>query len=94
MSRAQCEQLRGVISQAGSPSCQGPDWAGQEAQERPGAPKGHQQVGGRSGGGLLLLGIEKADLQGLLWAQSSQQTQRRMVDGRETQSDVGQSGDR
>lgn len=50
VSRAQCEQLRGVISQAGSP-LSGP-WLGRtggagEAR----ASKGHQQVGGRFGGG-------------------------------------------
>lgn len=34
MSEAECEQLRGVISQARSP-CHKADWAGQEVQERP-----------------------------------------------------------
>lgn len=50
VSRAQCEQLRGVISQAGSPLSG--LWLGRtggagEAR----ASKGHQQVGGRFGGG-------------------------------------------
>jgi len=56
-------------------------------QERPGASKGHQQVGGRIGGGPLLVGIEKAGLQGLLWAQTTGQELRRMVDRRRAEEE-------
>lgn len=50
-------------------------------QERPGASKGHQQVGGRFGGGRYPSGIEKADVQGLPWAQSRAGSRRRLCFG-------------
>lgn len=81
-----------------APPCQGPDWAGQEAQERPGLLKDTNRWEAALEGGAPG-GIEKADLQGLLWAQSTGQIQRRMVDRRiaevkrgEGQEEVGFSG--
>lgn len=58
VSWAQCEQLRGVISQAGSPLSG--SWLGRtggagEAR----ASKGHQQVGGRFGGGRSRAGLKR-----------------------------------
>lgn len=64
-----------------APPCQGPDWAGQEAQERPGLLKDTNRWEAALEGGAPG-GIEKADLQGLLWAQSTGQIRRRMVDRR------------
>ncbi|TNN82608.1 hypothetical protein EYF80_007126 [Liparis tanakae] len=48
----------------------GPDWAGQEAQERPGLLKDTNRWEAALEGGALG-GIEKADRQGLQWAQST-----------------------
>ena len=81
VSRAQCKQLRGVISQAGSPLSGG--WLGRaggagEAQ----ASKGHQQVGGLRRGGRVRW-IDKTGRRGLIWTQSTGSTWRRMVHRRE-----------
>lgn len=61
-----------------APPCQGPDWAGQKAQERPGLLKDTNRWEAALEGGAPG-GIEKAVQQGLLWSQCTGQIRRRMV---------------